>query len=142
MFSYADKTMPSFYRCFHCGGTQCKLWRPYHDHAPLRCRDCAIDHAIFVDENHSITILGDQLGALLPAVPCENGIDWWGYTSVPPEGVQWWKALPNRPQLLSQGLEAAAEIADEEARSYIRLGSADAKNACEIIAAHIRASVR
>lgn len=141
-FLYTDKIAPPFYLCSQCGATQCKLWQPSYAVAPLRCRDCAIDYATRIDDEHSITIEGDQLGSLFPAVPCENGINWWAYTSVPPEGVSWWKGLPDRPSLFRQGLEAAAEIADLEAKSFSGRSSSEARNACEIVAAHIRASVR
>lgn len=33
---------------------------------------------------------------LLPAVPCDYGSSFWGYTSVPDDGVEWWRALPLR----------------------------------------------
>lgn len=32
-------------------------------------------------------------GWRVPAVPTLDG-SWWGYSSVPAEGVAWWKALP------------------------------------------------
>ena len=39
----------------------------------------------------------DTIGWHVPAVPCEdteNG--YWGYSAVPPDGVQWGQNLPNR----------------------------------------------
>lgn len=39
---------------------------------------------------------GDQIGWRVPAVPTENGTTYWGYTSVPPDGVAWWNRLPLR----------------------------------------------
>ena len=35
----------------------------------------------------------DQIGWRIPAVPTEDGT-YWGYTSVPSPGVQWWTELP------------------------------------------------
>lgn len=37
---------------------------------------------------------GDQIGWRIPAVPTEDGDTYWGYSSVPAEGVAWWDALP------------------------------------------------
>jgi len=39
---------------------------------------------------------GDQIGWRIPAVPTEDGQTYWGYTSVPKEGCDWWNALPLR----------------------------------------------
>ncbi len=36
---------------------------------------------------------GDQIGWRIPAVPTEDGTTYWGYTSVPTEGVIWWERL-------------------------------------------------
>lgn len=39
----------------------------------------------------------DQIRWLVPAVPVENEPEsFWGYTSVPQEGVVWWVNLPLR----------------------------------------------
>lgn len=38
----------------------------------------------------------DQIGWRVPAVPTEEGDTYWGYTSVPEPGVQWWRLLPTR----------------------------------------------
>lgn len=39
---------------------------------------------------------GDQIGWRIPAVPTEDGVTYWGYTSVPQKGVDWWNRLPLR----------------------------------------------
>lgn len=36
----------------------------------------------------------DQVGSMVPAVPTEDGMTYWGYTSVPQSGVDWWHRLP------------------------------------------------
>jgi hypothetical protein len=36
----------------------------------------------------------DQIGWRVPAVPTEEGDTYWGYTSVPDPGVEWWQNLP------------------------------------------------
>lgn len=38
----------------------------------------------------------DTIGWRVPAVPTEEGDTFWGYTSVPDAGVQWWRRLPTR----------------------------------------------
>lgn len=38
----------------------------------------------------------DQIGWRVPAVPTEDGT-YWGYSSVPTPGVNWWKKLPSFP---------------------------------------------
>jgi hypothetical protein len=49
------------------------------------------------DERHGGAYSSDQIGGCVPAVPCEDALTFWGYTSVPSEGVAWWKRLPLRP---------------------------------------------
>jgi hypothetical protein len=36
----------------------------------------------------------DQIGWRVPAVPTEDGDTFWGYTSVPQTGCDWWASLP------------------------------------------------
>ncbi len=36
----------------------------------------------------------DQIGWLVPAVPVAEGDTYWGYSSVPDAGCQWWYRLP------------------------------------------------
>ncbi|OHA80755.1 MAG: hypothetical protein A2675_01240 [Candidatus Yonathbacteria bacterium RIFCSPHIGHO2_01_FULL_51_10] len=36
----------------------------------------------------------DQIGWRVPAVPTEEGNTYWGYTSVPTSGINWWCKLP------------------------------------------------
>ena len=38
----------------------------------------------------------DQIGWRVPAVPTEEGDTFWGYTSVPQAGCDWWRSLPTR----------------------------------------------
>jgi hypothetical protein len=38
----------------------------------------------------------DQIGWLIPAVPTEEGDSFWGYTSVPQPGCEWWYRLSYR----------------------------------------------
>lgn len=96
------KFVPPDYKCGKCGATGIKLWREYMTVNPrLLCAVCASE-----EENENIADIDskgirtgkydrtDQISGYVPAVPDEEGVGYWGYTSVPPEGVNWWKALP------------------------------------------------
>lgn len=109
-FKYADpSSRPDHYVCTGCKAAGVKLWRQYQtfaDHIELMCAACAAK-----DQKKDITgmtpdglyPLGknygggmtDQIGWLVPAVPTEDGETYWGYTSVPQDGVNWWRILPN-----------------------------------------------
>lgn len=75
-------------------------------HVELLCAPCAAAEAgedisdIDADGKHwddwGIRVHTDQIGSNVPAIPAEDGA-WWGYCSVPPEGVAWWRALPSLP---------------------------------------------
>lgn len=105
------KAPPAAYMCSNCGVTGCKLWRQYQtfaEHIKLLCGPCAlvdqkedgvIDARGFKTGSHGRP--SDSIGWLVPAVPTEDGNTFWGYTSVPQSGVDWWRALP----LESTGVE-------------------------------------
>ena len=105
-FSYSSPTLPEDYACGTCGVTGCKLWREYQSFGPivLECCDCAgksqekdvsqIDGQGNLPSKHGGTT--DSIGWRVPAIPDEQGVGYWGYTSVPKAGVDWWKALPTR----------------------------------------------
>lgn len=107
-FSYADAT-PNGYACASCGAVGCKLWREYQtflNHQSLACCDCAAriggKDITSIDANGYTTnpkygYKSDQIGWRIPAVPTEDGSTFWGYSSVPEEGVAWWRGLPTRP---------------------------------------------
>ncbi len=110
-FHYAERTPPADYRCHDCGAHGCKLWREYQtmlEHQVLRCVDCAgrnqgrdvsdIDARgrRIAPEYSFSSQRTDTIGWLVPAVPTEDGDTYWGYSSVPQPGVDWWYALPNR----------------------------------------------
>ena len=103
--SYDTPGTHPHYECSDCGITGVKLWRLYNtflSHQHLRCASCACqeyDLPDSVDPNGksvwegltSDTING---GSMIPAVPTEDGDTYWGYTSVPQAGVDWWRQLP------------------------------------------------
>lgn len=100
-FAYAAVTPPADYRCSECGADKCKLWREYQTMMPsLFCGPCALQKQ---GKSGPIDAVGvrrdiygptDTIGWLVPAVPDEQGVGYWGYTSVPTEGCDWWRALP------------------------------------------------
>lgn len=97
-------TLPSWYACADGGKQNVKLWREYNtfmDHQAFRCWKCAA-----IDQEKTIQILPDgnhddvfgptcTIGWLVPAVPTVEGDTCWGYTSIPMDGVAWWRALAN-----------------------------------------------
>lgn len=106
-FSYSSGRVSLKYRCAKCGAHGVKLWRDYQtflSHIVLRCAGCAmkaqskngtVDDDWFRVERHGkVEFKTDQIGWLVPAVPTEDGKTFWGYTSVPKDGVNWWRQLP------------------------------------------------
>lgn len=106
--NYSKPATPANYKCARCGATNCKLWREYQTINPqLLCARCT-------GKNQKIDISGidsrgriadkdftgrrtDQIGWYVPAVPDEEGVGYWGYTSVPQAGCDWWAKLPTLP---------------------------------------------
>lgn len=92
-FSYADRATPDGYKCGDCGTTGVRLYREYQtflNHQHLRCRKCACKKQGCEPDNAS----EHSIGWLVAAVPTEDGETYWGYTSVPQDGVEWWNRLP------------------------------------------------
>ena len=109
LVDYKSGKTPEDYKCEECGATGVKLWREYQTIATfvtLRCAKCAGKHSNVdvsrMDEQGSIpsdVLPGDKtdnIGWLVPAIPVEGQDTYWGYTSVPQEGCDWWYGLPNR----------------------------------------------
>lgn len=102
--NYSQSGTPTEYTCNTCGASGVKLWREYNVCNPfLFCAKCAAESqgksiatmkpdGSRIDEHDFLT---DQIGFLVPAIPDEEGIGYWGYTSTPTDGVNWWRALPN-----------------------------------------------
>lgn len=104
--NYTSGTIPEDYKCDKCGATGVKLWREsytFADETSLYCFRCAgenqgkdvssINAEGMIPTSHGHVT--DQIGWLLCAIPVEGRDTYWGYTSVPDEGVAWWKKLPN-----------------------------------------------
>jgi len=104
---YASDAAPTSYRCQPCGASDCKLWRYYNaflDNQTLLCAICAsTDSKVPIDDldehGRHTGEFGptDQIGSYIPAIPTAENDTFWGYTSVPNEGVLWWRRLPSRP---------------------------------------------
>ncbi|MDD4382130.1 MAG: hypothetical protein PHE21_02175 [Candidatus Dojkabacteria bacterium] len=102
---YSIMKTPEGYVCSKCGKSGVKLWREYQTLNPeLACAGCAAksegkDPSKINSEGMLESDLGltDQIGWYVPAVPDEEGFGYWGYTSVPQEGVIWWRNLPLEP---------------------------------------------
>lgn len=118
-FSYVMEEIPPSYKCSECGASGCKLWRQYQvlaNAVDLLCVDCAIKNQtraetapieVGEDGKHTDSEYGfasDNIGWLVPAVPVEDERQtYWGYTSVPENGVKWWVNLPLRATALRSG---------------------------------------
>jgi len=104
---YSSEVTPSNYVCHKCGASGVKLWREYQtflNHQSLCCVICS-----GIEQKKDINSINkggctlqeygktDQLGWRIPAVPTTKNNTYWGYTSVPEDGVQWWKRLPAFP---------------------------------------------
>ena len=102
---------PFGYVCSNCPAHGVKLWRLYPnsvlaEHQVLLCAACAapgidVDDDGRRDDDGGRETWTDQLdhaehGSMVPAVPTEDGETFWGYTSVPEDGVRWWRALPTK----------------------------------------------
>lgn len=104
--NYQNGEVPPKYFCSNCSAYGIKLWRQYQTFAcnvDLLCADCAIKKQkknFVIDEDGTYAndkgIRSDQIGWLVPAVPTEDEETFWGYASVPQNGVEWWKNLPLR----------------------------------------------
>ncbi len=100
------------YVCVKCGARDCKLWRDYCvmlNQVALVCATCAgtqekrdvsgidADGKIPDRWHGDYGVRTDQIGNAVPAVPTAEMDTYWGYTSVPPDRVAWWRALPSLP---------------------------------------------
>ena len=99
--NYLGGKVPAGYKCDACGATGIKLWRQYQTCAPrLLCAPCACKDQGKPDDVNASGCRGrrggDQIGWYVPAVPDEEGVGYWGYSSVPQAGVTWWQRLPTR----------------------------------------------
>lgn len=121
---YGSMLPPAGYRCVNCGAHSVKLWRDVRacaDQVVLLCCECAAasqrKDPAWVGRDGMIAEPDgtgtDQIGALLPAVPDEDGRSFWCYTCVPQEAVEWWRRLPThkvKDEPLGSDLDEAKRI--------------------------------
>lgn len=101
-----DRNFKADYTCDICRKGDRKLWRDYQtfsDYLDLKCAICMTETSkkdyddagpfMFLSSHGST----DQYGGLVPAIPTDDGDTFWGYTSVPNEGIAWWYGLPTYP---------------------------------------------
>jgi hypothetical protein len=108
---YTSGVAPPAYKCQTCGAHGCKLWREYQtcaNYTELVCCDCAgksqkkdvssidADGRLKLGPDYPDDRRTDTIGWRVPAVPTEDGRTFWGYSSVPSDGVAWWRRLPTR----------------------------------------------
>jgi len=103
---YKNKIPPLTYSCVKCGAHGCKLWREYNacsDYTKLVCCDCAGESqkkdVSNIDTDGKIECDGyktDSIGWRVPAIPTEDGLTYWRYSSVPDMAIIWWKNLSTR----------------------------------------------
>lgn len=102
------------YRCGSCGAADVKLWRGVHgcksnDGHELLCARCLAPPGVTVGDDGRAPcdmLRGQKSGQIngwLPAVPV--GDTYWGYTSVPSQDADWWRALPTYAPSLTGGEE-------------------------------------
>jgi hypothetical protein len=100
-FKYADISTPDGYECGECGAKGVRLYRYYQtflEHQKLRCRSCAVNE-VGEEPQAPWSVTEHNIGHLVSAVPTEDGRTYWGYTSVPSDGVEWWNRLPKTPNV-------------------------------------------
>lgn len=123
---YSKTETPPSYKCGKCQATGCKLWRDYQtflEHQSLLCATCAgqeqgknvsdIDADGMRSSHYNRT---DQIGWRIPAVPTEENDTFWGYTSVPEAGCEWWRRLPTLSEQARRAVKAIALIVIEHAK--------------------------
>lgn len=113
---YSSTTVPSKYKCINCKATNCKLWRNYGSFTiDLECLDCVVKDqskpavapgfakiaatVTFAEDGTYMDQYGERssvIGWRVPAIPDEEGCGYWGHTSAPQTGINWWKSLPLR----------------------------------------------
>lgn len=100
---YSSTSTPPSYTCGNCSKNGVKLWRStgtFLGGMSLRCAYCAVEEqqldinrlsaAGKYDGDYGPT---DQIGSRIPAIPSEENDTFWGYTSVPQDGCDWWDRL-------------------------------------------------
>lgn len=104
--NYSSSEVPKDYKCKLCGATNCRLWRDYGSFSPrLLCLNCTEkDQNKRYDPTHKRydPTHPHDIGWFCFAIPDEEGIGYWDYTSVPTAGIKWWERLSISPSTNKQ----------------------------------------
>ncbi len=130
---YSKTETPPNYKCGKCRATGCKLWREYQtflNHQSLLCVKCAGQEegkvVCDIDDAGKIGLerrwRTDQIGWMVPAVPTEENDTYWGYSSVPQAGCEWWNRLPSISEQTKAELKQLAQPVIEHAKLRQRRG--------------------
>lgn len=80
--------------CCNCGRSGVKLWRKYQtSDTSLLCLD-HFDAKDQSDVRAGLRGKAHSIGWWVAAVPAIGKEGFWGFTSVPENGVAWWDSLP------------------------------------------------
>lgn len=112
-FQYTDSSVPDGYTCGACGASGIRLFRKYQtvlSHQSLLCRPCSkIEQGKGAEFERECEewpgAMQWQVGWRVAAIPTEEGDTYWGYTSTPQEGADWWLRLPPDPTAAARGQE-------------------------------------
>jgi hypothetical protein len=94
------KEPPDWYKCSVCEITGVQLWRGYSSlPIELECEICAnkrygLEPEGKRKEKHSIKWSVPAIPVCLDKEKPEK-LPWWGYSSVPPDGISWWESMPS-----------------------------------------------
>lgn len=98
----------AFYVCGECGARGVKLWRfGSSSCVELRCRGCTERLS-----GEQLSAPGWCIGNYVPAVYDEEASEdeWYGYTSIPQDRVEWWLTLPDFEDLRTRVAELEREL--------------------------------
>lgn len=138
-----DTPPPDGYRCTICKASGVRLWRDYGtflSHQTLHCFNCTILHAGGPKRKYDWDIERRgpdytpddcEIDGLVAAIPTAEDDTFWGYTSVPSEGVAWWFGLTPRPSYYwteAHALKVQRDIWRKHADSWKRIRDSEQKN--------------
>ena len=99
--NYSKPLIPVDYRCDDCLKHGVRLWRQLAmktSDTPLLCSFCAEERERSWREENWKSLFnrtfGTSIGNFVPAIPIEGQNSFWGNTSIPEKGFNWWKNLP------------------------------------------------
>lgn len=98
MLSYFSAATPCDYRCTTCGAAGVRLWRLYSSFWPGRLCFYCLETETGESPTRSASPQMHEHKGYVAAVPSEDGVGTWGFTSVPSAGVAWWERLPIYPR--------------------------------------------